>query len=93
VSRSAVRLVIEGHVQGVGFRWWMTDQATRLGVSGWVRNRRDGAVEALVIGRTEDIEKLEQTCRQGPLGSRVESVTREPAEDDASRGFDQKPTL
>jgi acylphosphatase len=91
--RPAVSLVIEGRVQGVGFRWWMVDQATRLGVSGWVRNRRDGAVEALAIGRAGDVDRLEQLCRQGPPGARVEKVTRGPAQDDGSRGFDQKPTV
>jgi acylphosphatase len=91
--RPAVQLVIEGRVQGVGFRWWTVEQATRLGLSGWVRNRRDGAVEVLAIGRAGDIDRLKEACRQGPLGSRVETIALHSAEDDGSQGFHQRATV
>ena len=63
---SAKRLVISGRVQGVGFRDWMVITAQTLGVCGWVRNRRDGSVEALVDGDTAAVEEFVRACRRGP---------------------------
>jgi acylphosphatase len=62
----AKRLVISGRVQGVGYRDWMVAEANRLGVSGWVRNRPDGTVEALVYGDIDAVEELLRACRRGP---------------------------
>lgn len=89
----AVRLVVAGRVQGVAYRAWTVDTAQRLGLRGWVRNRRDGSVEALLIGEAAAIEAMITACRRGPPAARVDSVQRQPAEDDGSLGFRQAPTL
>jgi acylphosphatase len=93
MERKAVRLVIEGKVQGVGYRWWAVGEAMRLGVAGWVRNRADGTVEALVIGPEGAIGRYERACWGGPGGARVMAVARFEAEDDASQRFSQRPTV
>jgi len=93
MEREAVRLVIEGKVQGVGYRWWAVGEAMRQGLNGWVRNRADGTVEALAIGPQDAIARFERACWRGPGGARVIAVTRLEAEDDASQGFSQRPTL
>jgi acylphosphatase len=69
----AKRLVIEGRVQGVGYRDWLVAKAQRLGVAGWVRNLPDGTVEALIYGELDSVEELARACRRGP---RMASVTR-----------------
>jgi acylphosphatase len=93
MERKAVRLVIEGKVQGVGYRWWAVGEARRQGLNGWVRNRSDGTVELLAIGEARAIDRLEQACHRGPAGAAVSAIARQPAEDDGACGFDQKPTL
>jgi acylphosphatase len=93
MSRAAVRLLVEGRVQGVGFRWWVTAQAAGLGLDGWVRNLTDGRVEVLAIGHADAIERLADVCERGPAGAQVRLVARLPAEDDGSMGFEQKATV
>ncbi|MDB5813435.1 MAG: acylphosphatase [Rhodocyclales bacterium] len=68
------RLLIRGQVQGVGFRWSMTQQARKLGVRGWVRNRRDGCVEAVVCGTNPAVAAMLHWAGLGPAGARVEDV-------------------
>jgi acylphosphatase len=68
------RLLITGQVQGVGFRYSMQREAQHLGVSGWVRNRRDGSVEANICGSAEAVAALIAWSRQGPPGASVEHV-------------------
>ena len=68
------KLLIRGRAQGVGFRWSMLELANRLGVGGWVRNRRDGSVEALVCGPNPEVAAMIHWAGQGPAGARVESV-------------------
>ncbi len=84
---SAKRLIIAGRVQGVGFRDWMARQADALGLDGWVRNRADGAVEALIAGDTDAVEELARLCRRGPRLAEVASITEELAEPPADPGF------
>lgn len=91
MSREAVRLVIEGRVQGVGYRWWAVETAGRLGVAGWVRNRADGSVEALAIGARAALDQFVLACRRGPQYAGVRSVRTEPGEDDGSTRFQQRP--
>ena len=93
MARTAARLVIEGRVQGVGYRWWTVMTARRLGLSGWVRNRADGSVEALAVGAAAAVDALAEACRQGPQSARVARVTRTAAEDDGADGFDERATL
>jgi acylphosphatase len=78
----ARHLVIDGLVQGVFYRYSMRQVAISLAVSGWVRNRHDGSVEAFVQGRPERVEQLIAWCREGPGGARVERVEVEGAAPD-----------
>jgi acylphosphatase len=75
----ARRLVIAGRVQGVGFRYAFADEARMRGLGGWVRNRRDGRVEALVSGSEPDVEAMIAWARLGPPAARVSSVDVEEA--------------
>ena len=87
-----VRLRITGTVQGVGYRLWMTRTAARLGLRGWVRNRRDGSVEALVTGAPGAIPAMIEASRKGPFGAQIRDVTVTPDQDDGSMGFVARPT-
>jgi acylphosphatase len=69
-----VRVVIRGRVQGVGYRAWAEYTAQERGIAGWVRNRRDGAVEALFAGMADDVAAMIEACRAGPPGARVQTV-------------------
>ncbi|MDK9702959.1 MAG: acylphosphatase [Sulfuritalea sp.] len=73
------RLVISGLVQGVGFRYGMAAEARLLGVTGWVRNRRDGSVEAMIAGDARQIEAMLEWSQIGPGGAVVENVMCETA--------------
>ena len=85
------RLEIRGHVQGVGFRWSMAGQAARLGVHGWVRNRRDGSVEAMVAGSPEAVQQMIEWAKHGPRGAAVSRVDVSPGEGTFGR-FESLPT-
>ncbi len=67
-------VLIHGRVQGVSFRAWTQHQAELHGLKGWVRNRRDGTVEAVFTGPGNLVEVMLKACHQGPAGSRVEKV-------------------
>jgi acylphosphatase len=84
---SSKRLVIAGRVQGVGYRAWMVEQATVLGVDGWVRNRADGTVEALISGTADAVEELARACRRGPRFAQVDTLIEEIAEPPDAPGF------
>ena len=70
----AKHLKITGRVQGVGFRYSMSEEAERLGVTGWVRNRRDGTVEAVIDGAPDAVEGIVAWARRGPRGASVTDV-------------------
>lgn len=88
----ALHLTITGIVQGVGFRAFTAAEASRLGVSGWVRNRRDGSVEALVSGPQPTLDSLIVRLHVGPTGSRVDTLEWRPAEPPEHPGFTTLPT-
>ena len=90
---TARRIVISGRVHGVGYRDWMVATAQRLGVSGWVRNRRDGAVEALLDGETSAVEEMLHACRRGPQAAEVSSIVEELADPPDGPGFLRLPTV
>jgi len=90
--RETRRLFITGLVQGVWYRGGMVARADELGVTGWVRNRRDGSVEAVVSGSPEQLEAIVSWARRGPPGARVAHVAVEPA-DGSYSGFEQRPTI
>jgi acylphosphatase len=81
-----LRVRIEGRVQGVGFRWWVEEEARRRGLSGWVRNRRDGTVEAVFSGDDTSVDDMVAACGRGPPAARVDKVETEPT-DEAVAGF------
>ncbi len=72
--------VVRGDVQGVGFRWFVIDEARPLGLRGWVRNRADGTVELTAEGERPQLETLLTAARRGPRGARVTAVDVEWAE-------------
>ena len=76
-ERPALRVHIEGRVQGVGYRYWAVDQASGLGLDGWVRNLRDGSVEAAVSGPQEALDEILRRCHEGPALARVDRVAVE----------------
>jgi acylphosphatase len=69
-----VRVRIAGRVQGVSFRYWTEATAHALGLAGWVRNRRDGSVEALFSGAAEGVAEMLRRCHDGPAAAVVSSV-------------------
>ncbi|MDP3515297.1 MAG: acylphosphatase [Sulfuritalea sp.] len=85
------RLVISGVVQGVGFRYAMMARAHLLGVAGWVRNRRDGSVEAMIAGDADQIEQMLDWSRRGPPGAVVADVMIETASGEFTE-FELRPT-
>ena len=89
----AVRLIIEGRVQGVGFRMFAVAAALRRNVRGWVRNRRDGSVEALLVGADPDVAAVVAAYRQGPRLARVTNLAAEQTADDGTAGFHERPTV
>lgn len=84
---TARRLVITGRVQGVGYRYWMREVAEAAGASGWVRNRRDGSVEAVVAGDDGAIDMVIAACRQGPPGAVVADVAVTIVAEEPAAGF------
>ena len=79
-------VVIRGRVQGVGYRAWTEYTALEIGLEGWVRNRADGAVEALFAGPSAVVASMLDACRQGPPGARVEAIDeREATQDDLAQ--------
>ena len=87
------RLIITGRVQGVGYRDWAIATGQRLGLDGWVRNRRDGSVEALIVGEDSAVGEMIAACWRGPAMARVDAVDVEPVDLDVlPDGFTRQPT-
>lgn len=86
------RLVITGHVQNVFYRDWFTEQAAALGLDGWVRNRADGSVEAIVQGPSEAVGAIIARAHQGSPASRVDGVESTEESGPILTGFGQRPT-
>lgn len=91
-ERSALRVHIEGRVQGVGYRYWLVEQAASLGLDGWVRNLRDGRVEAVVSGPKPALDEILRRCHEGPAFARVDRIAAEAEIAPVDRGFHALPT-
>ena len=83
MSGAIRQLTIRGRVQGVGYRAFVEHQARVHRLEGWVRNRRDGSVEALLAGPEDVVSDMVALCRRGPVSARVDSVMEQPANSDA----------
>lgn len=88
----AVRAVIAGKVQGVWYRAWTREQAQSRGLAGWVRNRRDGTVEAVFAGPEAAVNEMLSACREGPAHAAVSEVAVETWNGAVEPGFHQRPT-
>lgn len=92
-------IIVRGKVQGVGYRAWIAGEAEARGLGGWARNRRDGAVEAVLSGSDEAVVALIAKCQHGPGMARVSGVDNQPASEDmlrlraASEKFSVLPTI
>lgn len=98
-AHAILHVTIRGRVQGVGYRAWVEYQASAGGLEGWVRNRRDGGVEAVFAGPALAVAEMVALCRHGPPSARVEAVLNEPADADqlnlrhAGEAFSMLPTV
>jgi acylphosphatase len=90
---TTVRVRITGQVQGVWYRGWTVDHARRLGLSGWVRNRRDGSVEAMFSGPEPAVRAMIELCRHGPPAALVHDVAETIETAPLEPGFRQVPTV
>lgn len=91
-GHAARHLVIRGRVQGVGYRDWVVAEAGRRGVTGWVRNRTDGTVEAVLAGPAEAVAALAEACRSGPRGARVTGIAETGWRGNLPAGFNRRAT-
>jgi len=85
MSDAIRQVTMRGRVQGVGYRYWVEQQARARGLEGWVRNRRDGRVEALFVGPPDVVSGMIALCRRGPAAARVNAVEEEQANAEALR--------
>ena len=85
MSNAILQVMITGRVQGIGYRAWLEEQARASGLEGWVRNRRDGSVEALFSGPATMVAEMVALCRHGPPSARVENVVSETSHEDQLR--------
>lgn len=90
--RRSVRVRVEGRVQGVWFRGWTVEQARALGIDGWVRNRGDGSVEAVLAGPAAAVAEMVARCRRGPPAARVERLDEAEEPGPVPPGFAQRET-
>jgi acylphosphatase len=92
-DRRSVRVRLEGRVQGVGFRYWTERAASDLGLDGWVRNRRDGGVEAVFSGDADRVTEMLERAKQGPPSARVDFVKVLDEPTPPPPGFEVRPTV
>ncbi|HEY2008606.1 MAG TPA: acylphosphatase [Rhizomicrobium sp.] len=90
---TSLKVHVHGFVQGVGFRDFLIMAAEAQKLDGWVRNRSDGTVEALVSGPTKAVEIFVTNATQGPAGARISAVDLHNSEPPAEKGFVRRPTL
>ena len=69
-----IRIIVTGTVTGVGFRWWLYQKANERNVYGWVRNKTNNEVEAVLLGHERDVDDIVKLCKKGPTSSNVESI-------------------
>ena len=93
MSEVGLRVRVRGRVQGVWYRGWAVREAGALGLRGWVRNRSDGSVEAVLFGEAAAVREMVGRCRAGPPAARVEAVEEAAEPGPAPAGFTQAPTL
>ena len=99
MSEHISHVIIRGRVQGVGYRAWVEDEASARDLEGWVRNRRDGRVEAVFAGPDEVVSDMVAACRRGPSSARVDGIQDEAAGPDmlklrrAGERFSVLPTI
>jgi acylphosphatase len=82
-----IHFLIQGRVQGVGFRWFVQREASELELRGWVRNTEDGDVEVVAAGEAGDMEELRVSLRRGPRGSRVDRIVEHTLADSEAEGL------
>jgi acylphosphatase len=82
-----LHFLIQGRVQGVGFRWFVHREASELEVRGWVRNTEDGHVEVVAAGEPDDLAELRSSLRRGPRGSRVDHLIEHRLEEREAEGL------
>jgi acylphosphatase len=92
-ERKIVHVLISGTVQGVWFRAWTVQEAQARGLDGWVRNRRDGDVEAVIAGSADKVDDMIRACHRGPEAARVTGVQVQPHSEDPGKGFRKSPTV
>jgi acylphosphatase len=90
--RRSVHVIISGRVQGVGFRAFVVEEAETLGLDGWVRNRRDGSVEAVFAGAEQEIQHMLMELNAGPPAAVVTDVRTGPHDGPIPQGFTSLPT-
>lgn len=93
MAEKTVRARITGRVQGVWFRAWTAETAQGLGLSGWVRNRADGSVEAVFSGEEEEVDAMIQAAHGGPPMARVDAIDTEADTPPEATGFHQRDTV
>lgn len=91
-ERTTKHLKIFGRVQGVGYRNWLVETATRMNLTGWVRNRVGGSVEAVVTGDEDSIQKFVSLCYEGPPPAKVETISVSDGLDELLSSFEQRET-
>jgi acylphosphatase len=90
---TSLKVHVHGFVQGVGFRDFLMMAAQQNKLDGWVRNRSDGSVEALVSGPTKSVEAFVSSATQGPQGAKISAVDLHNSEPPADKGFVRRPSL